>query len=64
MTTKTFDCVEMKRRSQEKIHAETQGMTQEELIEYFHRAAAEFWAGVDSRGSQRVTQRTPAVPQT
>ena len=37
---KGFDCVEMKRRIQEQIYAETQGMSQEELLAYFHRRVA------------------------
>ncbi len=37
---KEFDCVEMKRRVQEKIYEETKDMTNEELIEYFHKRIA------------------------
>ena len=37
---KEFDCVEMKRRIQEKIYEETKEMTNEELIEYFHKRIA------------------------
>jgi hypothetical protein len=37
---KEFDCVEMKRRIQEKIYEETKDMTNEELIEYFHKRIA------------------------
>ena len=40
--TKTFDCVEMKRKAQERIYAETQGLSREEELAYFHQAAAEF----------------------
>lgn len=45
---KTFDCVEMKRKIQEKIHEETKDLSREELIDYFHRHAqtgpfAELW---------------------
>ena len=36
---KTFDCVEMKRKIQEKIHEETKDLSRSELIDYFHRHA-------------------------
>ena len=38
--TKRFDCVQMKRRIQERIYAETRGMGHDELIEYFRRRIA------------------------
>jgi hypothetical protein len=37
---KPFDCVEMKRRIQEQIYAETRGMTHEEMLEYFRQHIA------------------------
>jgi hypothetical protein len=37
---KSFDCVEMKRRIQERIYAETRGMSQDELLAYFRRRVA------------------------
>ncbi len=37
---KTFDCVEMKRRIQERIYEETKNMTPEELSAYFRTRAA------------------------
>ena len=45
---KTFDCVEMKREIQERIHQETKDLSREELIDYFRRHAetgpfAELW---------------------
>lgn len=36
---KAFDCVEMKREIQEKIHEETKNLTRTELIAYFRRHA-------------------------
>ncbi len=39
---KDFDCVEMKRSAQERIYRETQGLSRQEELEYFHRAAKEF----------------------
>lgn len=38
---KEFDCVEMKRRIQEKIYEETKGMSVEELVAYFRRRVEE-----------------------
>lgn len=38
--TKTFDCIEMKRRIQEKIYEDTKGMTRAEFREYFRRRIA------------------------
>jgi hypothetical protein len=32
-----FDCVEMKRKAQEKIYAETKHLNRDELVDYFHR---------------------------
>ncbi|MFH0765465.1 MAG: hypothetical protein V2A61_03490, partial [Calditrichota bacterium] len=37
---KAFDCVEMKRRIQEKIAQETEGMTNKELLQYFRKRIA------------------------
>jgi len=39
-TKKAFDCVEMKRRIQERIDAETRGMDADELLAWFHRRVA------------------------
>jgi hypothetical protein len=64
MMTKTFDCVDMKRQIQTRIYAETKGMTQEELLEYFHQADAKFWAGLEARQSQGEARATPAPPAT
>lgn len=39
--TKTFDCVEMKRRGAEKVRHATQGMTREEELAFWMRGTAE-----------------------
>jgi len=39
--TKTFDCVEMKRRGAEAVRRATQGMTREEELTYWQRGTAE-----------------------
>ena len=36
---KDFDCVEMKRKAQAKIHRKTKGMTREEEVAYWNRPA-------------------------
>jgi hypothetical protein len=38
---KAFDCVEMKRKAQARIFAETRGLDPDEELAYFHRAADE-----------------------
>ena len=40
MKNKTFDCVAMKRRAQERIYEETRHMTPEEKIAYYNRIGA------------------------
>jgi hypothetical protein len=39
---KTFDCVEMKRKAQEKIYEETKDLSLDEEIEYFQKAGERF----------------------
>ncbi len=60
---KTFDCVEMKRKIQEKIHEETKDLSREELIDYFHRHAqtgpfAKLW----KNPGKRVRSATATKP--
>ena len=38
--SKPFDCVEMKRRIQEKIYAETRDLGPQELLDYFRKRVA------------------------
>ena len=63
---KTFDCVEMKRKIQERIYEETKGLSREELIDYFHRHAqtgpfAELWKkpGKKARSATAVRRAKP-----
>ncbi len=44
MKTKTFDCVEMKRRAAARIHEQTASLTLEQKIEYWRRRSVEFRA--------------------
>ena len=41
MKTKTFDCVEMKRRGAELVRQKLQGMTDQEQLAYWQRRAEE-----------------------
>ncbi len=61
---KTFDCVEMKRRVQERIYEETKGMTPAELVAYFHKRVAEgpfseLWKKVAARQKERASSTGP-----
>ncbi|MCG3130810.1 MAG: hypothetical protein FLDDKLPJ_01583 [Phycisphaerae bacterium] len=42
MKTKTFDCVDMKRKAQEEIRRRVRGMTPQEEIEFFQEGSARF----------------------
>jgi hypothetical protein len=42
MTTKTFDCVEMKRRGAEAVRKRTAGMSPRQEIEYWRKRSVEF----------------------
>ncbi|MHB1037851.1 MAG: hypothetical protein ACYC35_25930 [Pirellulales bacterium] len=42
MKTKTFDCVEMKRRAALRIYEETKDMTLEQKIDYWRHRSDEF----------------------
>ena len=42
MKKKTFDCIEMKRASQEKIYSQIKDMTREEQVAFFRKGAEEF----------------------
>ena len=45
---KKFDCVEMKRNIQEQIYEETRGLSREQELEYFHKAAERFWQEIET----------------
>lgn len=60
---KTFDCVEMKRKIQEKIYDETKGLTKEAEIDYFHRAAEAFWKEIEKNRSKRMSGQTHKDPR-
>jgi len=52
MKTKTFDCVEMKRKGAEKVRQETAGMTPEQELAYWQRGTEEL------RSLQRSRRKT------
>jgi len=54
MKTKTFDCVEMKRRAAERIYEATKDMTLEEEIEYWRQRNKEF-----RREQEQFAARSP-----
>ena len=70
-TADRFDCVEMKRRIQEKIYEETQGMKPDEFLTYIHKQVQEsrfaaFFASPDETGStssRNVFQRVATPMQ-
>jgi len=57
MKTKTFDCVEMKRKAAERIHKETGNLTLEQKIEYWRRRNNEF------RAEQEKAKTSGSTPQ-
>lgn len=57
MKTKTFDCVEMKRRGAEYVHSITKDMTLEEEIEYWRKRSEEFM-----RKQERLRAQSPPAP--
>jgi hypothetical protein len=57
---KSFDCVEMKRRAQERIVAETAGMTLEEELAYW-RTQEEAWRQELRRRRKPARQVTTAT---
>jgi len=56
---KTFDCVAMKRKAQERIREETKGLSREEEFACFHDAARAFREDIESL---RQTIRTESEP--
>ncbi len=57
--SKGFDCVEFKRRAQERIYEEIRDLAPESEIEYFHRAVeagplGPWWRRVTRRSGRRV----------
>jgi hypothetical protein len=54
MKTKTFDCVEMKRRGAELVRQRLAGMSLEEEIDYWRRRSEEF-----QREQDRLRAQTP-----
>ncbi|MGQ9650404.1 MAG: hypothetical protein ACUVXJ_09865 [Phycisphaerae bacterium] len=53
MKTKTFDCVEMKRRGAERVRQRLAGMTIEQEIEYWRQRSEQF-----QRDQERLQSQT------
>jgi len=58
-TEKTFDCLEFKRKAQERIYEETKHLTTEEKIAYFRQAAR---SGTLGQWWQSITQSHAQEP--
>ena len=61
MKTKTFDCVEMKRRGALRLHERLKDMTVEQQIEYWRRRNEEFLR--KERSPQRARYRKAIDPK-
>jgi hypothetical protein len=59
---KKLDCVEMKRKAQERIAKQTRGMSREEELEYFNKGAAKFWQEIEALRN-RKRRKTFAQPK-
>ncbi len=63
---KAFDCVEMKRKAQERIYEETKHLSRDELVEYFHRQVetgpfAHLWKRSKKTGPRTRSGRSRCV---
>lgn len=53
---KEFDCVEMKRKTQQEIYKETRHLSPDAELEYFHKAANRFWQEIRSLRENREAE--------
>ena len=59
MKTKTFDCVEMKRRGAARIHEQLKNLTIQQKIDYWHRRSQAFRSEQEQAASEeRAPDRT------
>ena len=58
---KAFECVEMKRETQEEIYEESRDLPPEEELECLHKAAAEFWKEIQSLRNDRQASSAPSL---
>jgi len=56
MTTKTFDCVEMKRKAAARIHEQTKDLTFEQKVEYWRGRSQEFRSEQERVTGKRTTR--------
>jgi hypothetical protein len=59
--SKTFDCVEMKRRGADRIYEETKNLTHEELLAYWEQKNREL---IELQKTLRARRAEPAAPVT
>jgi hypothetical protein len=59
MKTKDFDCVEMKRKGAERVHAATKGMTVEEEVEYWRSRTEEARRWLAGESAAKYPEKTP-----
>lgn len=64
MKTKSFDCVEMKRRGAERVLAETAGMTPEEELAYWQKATADLKVEQEDQRQRRARLASEPRPAT
>jgi hypothetical protein len=57
--TKPFDCVEMKRQGQERLHKQLKGMSMEQQIEWWQKRNEEFMRKQDHLRAQRAPAPRP-----
>lgn len=50
---KSFDCVDMKRRAQEQVLRETEGMTPEQELEYWRKAERDLNERIEAARAKR-----------
>lgn len=65
--TKPFDCMAFKRRVQEEIYAETQGLSASQQVEYFRRHAATgplglWWQSLRTQASPAAVNTASRTP--
>ncbi len=58
MKTKSFDCVEMKRKSQEKIYNEIKNLNKAEELEYWQKGTLKLKKQHDSAGNNKKKNRS------
>ena len=61
MKTRTFDCVEMKRKGAERIYEELKGKTVEEQVEYWRRGTEELKTWIERERAKESAREKKSV---